>query len=218
MESRPCARGGRIWAAKCDVADDMPRSRVLQRVAAELGPVDILVNNAGIARDAHVMLLDSARWDDVLEVNLDVRRITASAPWCAACCCAGGDASSTCRRRARGCRWPGRRLRGVEGRPRRVHTRAVAGSGGERRAGQRGVARADRNRHAAGDAAGGAGLASARRWRSVAPARPREVAVGRGVSRLGSGELHPGQVIASGRRPAVNCGIHMTETPDTSES
>ena len=35
------------------------------------GPVDILVNNAGITRDAHVIFLDSARWDEVLSVNLD---------------------------------------------------------------------------------------------------------------------------------------------------
>ncbi len=36
-----------------------------------LGPVDILVNNAGITRDTHVALLDAARWDEVMRVNLD---------------------------------------------------------------------------------------------------------------------------------------------------
>ena len=42
-----------------------------EQAAAALGPVDILVNNAGIVRDAHMMFLDSARWDEVLRVNLD---------------------------------------------------------------------------------------------------------------------------------------------------
>ena len=36
-------------------------------VERELGPVDILVNNAGITRDAHIVLLDAARWDEVLQ-------------------------------------------------------------------------------------------------------------------------------------------------------
>ena len=42
-----------------------------KQVTAELGPVDILVNNAGITRDTHVALLDAARWDEVMRVNLD---------------------------------------------------------------------------------------------------------------------------------------------------
>ena len=39
----------------------------IAEAAAALGPIDILVNNAGVTRDAHVMFLDEARWDDVLE-------------------------------------------------------------------------------------------------------------------------------------------------------
>src|SRR6478735_5240674 len=70
LEQSSAAHRGRIWCAKCDVADDMAVETFFSRVVAELGPVDILVNNAGIARDAHVMMLDSARWDAVLEVNL----------------------------------------------------------------------------------------------------------------------------------------------------
>jgi 3-oxoacyl-[acyl-carrier protein] reductase len=35
-----------------------------------LGPIDILVNNAGITRDAHAMFTDTARWNEVLQVNL----------------------------------------------------------------------------------------------------------------------------------------------------
>jgi NAD(P)-dependent dehydrogenase (short-subunit alcohol dehydrogenase family) len=32
--------------------------------------VDILVNNAGITRDTHILMMDTARWNDVLQVNL----------------------------------------------------------------------------------------------------------------------------------------------------
>jgi 3-oxoacyl-[acyl-carrier protein] reductase len=70
LEESVRARGGRIWSTQCDVADDLAVETFFSRVVSELGPVDILVNNAGIARDAHVMLLDSARWDTVIDVNL----------------------------------------------------------------------------------------------------------------------------------------------------
>jgi 3-oxoacyl-[acyl-carrier protein] reductase len=65
------ARGSRAWAGQCDVADPASVTQLFERIVAELGPVDILVNNAGVTRDTHVMLLDQARWDDVLSVNLD---------------------------------------------------------------------------------------------------------------------------------------------------
>jgi 3-oxoacyl-[acyl-carrier protein] reductase len=65
------ARGGRAWAGQCDVADEAAITRFFERAAAELGPVDILVNNAGIARDAHVMFHDRARWEEVMSINLD---------------------------------------------------------------------------------------------------------------------------------------------------
>ena len=64
------ARGGRAWAARCDVADDAQVTRFFEAAAATLGPIDILVNNAGITRDAHAMFTDTARWNEVLQVNL----------------------------------------------------------------------------------------------------------------------------------------------------
>jgi 3-oxoacyl-[acyl-carrier protein] reductase len=70
IEAAIRARGGRAFAAQCDISDDTAVARFFERVSAELGPVDILVNNAGIARDAHTMLLDPARWDAVMGVNL----------------------------------------------------------------------------------------------------------------------------------------------------
>jgi 3-oxoacyl-[acyl-carrier protein] reductase len=71
LETAVCAGGGRAWAGPCDVADDMSVAAFFEGVAAALGPVDILVNNAGIVRDAHVLFLDSVRWHDVLDVNLN---------------------------------------------------------------------------------------------------------------------------------------------------
>lgn len=54
---------------------DMSRpDEIAAMVAAaeiEFGAVDVLVNNAGITADAHIMMLDSARWDSVLRTNLD---------------------------------------------------------------------------------------------------------------------------------------------------
>jgi 3-oxoacyl-[acyl-carrier protein] reductase len=71
MEATVRAAGGRAWAGQCDVADDSSVATFFEGVTAELGPVDILVNNSGIVRDAHVMFLDSTRWREVLDVNLN---------------------------------------------------------------------------------------------------------------------------------------------------
>jgi 3-oxoacyl-[acyl-carrier protein] reductase len=64
------ARGGRAWSGQCDVRDESAVKSFFAGVERELGPPDILINNAGITRDAHVMLMDTARWNDVLDVNL----------------------------------------------------------------------------------------------------------------------------------------------------
>ena len=63
--------GCRSWAGQCDIADHASVTAFFEQAAAALGPADILVNNAGIVRDAHIMFLDSARWQEVLRVNLD---------------------------------------------------------------------------------------------------------------------------------------------------
>jgi 3-oxoacyl-[acyl-carrier protein] reductase len=64
-------KGGRAWAAQCDVADQPSVSAFFAAAAAAVGAVDILVNNAGVTADAHVMMLDPARWQRVLRTNLD---------------------------------------------------------------------------------------------------------------------------------------------------
>ena len=71
VEAAIVARGGRAFAGRCDVASEAAVTAFFEQASAALGPVDILVNNAGITRDAHVLFLDSAAWDEVLSVNLD---------------------------------------------------------------------------------------------------------------------------------------------------
>jgi 3-oxoacyl-[acyl-carrier protein] reductase len=71
FEAAVRAGGGRAWAGQCQVGDEPSVAAFFEAATRELGPVDILVNNAGIARDAHVMFHDRARWDEVLSINLD---------------------------------------------------------------------------------------------------------------------------------------------------
>lgn len=65
------AAGGRAWSAPCDVADAASVAAFFDLAARELGTVDILVNNAGTSADAHVAMMDAARWERVLRTNLD---------------------------------------------------------------------------------------------------------------------------------------------------
>ena len=65
------ARGGRAWANACDVTDAAAVTSFVDTAVARLGPIDILVNNAGTTADAHIMMLDAARWHTVLRTNLD---------------------------------------------------------------------------------------------------------------------------------------------------
>src|SRR5205085_2264965 len=71
IESRLRDSGHRVWASSCDARDPQSIAAFVDQATAALGPIDILVNNAGVIRDAHVMFLDRARWDEVLDVNLD---------------------------------------------------------------------------------------------------------------------------------------------------
>jgi 3-oxoacyl-[acyl-carrier protein] reductase len=63
-------KGGRAWAGRCDVADEELVAAFFAGVERELGKPDILVNNAGLTRDTHILLMDTARWNAVLQVNL----------------------------------------------------------------------------------------------------------------------------------------------------
>jgi 3-oxoacyl-[acyl-carrier protein] reductase len=71
FEALAKSRGQRIWAARCDVKDEAAVAAFFEGATRDLGPVDVLVNNAGVTRDAHVMMMDTPRWDLVLRTNLD---------------------------------------------------------------------------------------------------------------------------------------------------
>ncbi len=70
LEAAIVSRGGRAWAGHCNVADENDVLAFVDQAVKALGPVDVLVNNAGIRRDANVVLLSKARWDEILDVNL----------------------------------------------------------------------------------------------------------------------------------------------------
>ena len=65
------AAGGQAWAGPCDMGTPESITTLVDQAVAALGPIDILVNNAGVARDTHMLMMDRARWDEVLAVNLD---------------------------------------------------------------------------------------------------------------------------------------------------
>jgi len=71
FEEAARARGGRAWAGRCQLGDELAVSQFFEQATAALGQVDILVNNAGMTRDAHALFHDSARWREVMDVNLD---------------------------------------------------------------------------------------------------------------------------------------------------
>jgi 3-oxoacyl-[acyl-carrier protein] reductase len=70
LEASIHQRGEHALALPCDVTDEAAVEALVVRVTTELGSPDILVNNAGIVRDAHVLFLDAARWDSVIDLNL----------------------------------------------------------------------------------------------------------------------------------------------------
>lgn len=65
------AEGCRVWAGRCDVADEAQVQQLVAAATAALGPIDILVNNAGVTRDGYLMMMDREKWDAVLRPNLD---------------------------------------------------------------------------------------------------------------------------------------------------
>ena len=65
------ANGGQAIAAGADVSDDAAVQGMVDRVAAELGPVTILVNNAGISHPATLDTYDAARLARMRQINVD---------------------------------------------------------------------------------------------------------------------------------------------------
>ncbi len=64
------ALGRRAIAVQADVGRRADLVRLVETVAAELGPVEILVNNAGIARVQALDQITESDWDELICVNL----------------------------------------------------------------------------------------------------------------------------------------------------
>lgn len=53
-----------------DVGDADDCTRLIAAIEQRHGPIDMLVNAAGITRDARIVKMERAMWDDVLRINL----------------------------------------------------------------------------------------------------------------------------------------------------
>jgi 3-oxoacyl-[acyl-carrier protein] reductase len=64
------SKGGSALGLRADVRDFARAGEVLKEAQAALGPVTVLINNAGIKKDAPLMRMDPASWQDVIDTNL----------------------------------------------------------------------------------------------------------------------------------------------------
>ena len=64
------ARGVKVTAYQCDVADFEAAKKTVADIKAEFGTVNILVNNAGITRDGLMAMMKEKDFDDVIDTNL----------------------------------------------------------------------------------------------------------------------------------------------------
>jgi 3-oxoacyl-[acyl-carrier protein] reductase len=63
--------GGRVYAARVDVADQAQVRSFLAAAEERLGPATALVTSAGVIHDRPLALMAEQEWGDVLRVNLD---------------------------------------------------------------------------------------------------------------------------------------------------
>lgn len=67
-EARPFS--GEVMAVAADVRDEASVEQLFAAVNARFGPIDALVNNAGVSRESLLVSTDDARWDEVMDVNV----------------------------------------------------------------------------------------------------------------------------------------------------
>jgi len=70
LAARIRSRGGRAIAASADVSQSAQVAALIERIAAELGPIDVLINNAGIGIARGIDDLSEADFDQTIAVNL----------------------------------------------------------------------------------------------------------------------------------------------------
>lgn len=63
-------KGSPTLFEKVDITDLEQVQAAAQRVVDTFGQIDILVNNAGITRDASLLKMEAAQWQQVIDVNL----------------------------------------------------------------------------------------------------------------------------------------------------
>ena len=64
------ANGARVIAIRADVSKAEDRSMLLQRTAAELGPIDVLVNNAALEANENFVAFSRALIEQMVQVDL----------------------------------------------------------------------------------------------------------------------------------------------------
>lgn len=64
------ASGGDAIAVQANCADPESIQEMFKSAVEAFGTVDILINNAGITKDALVMRMKPAQWQDVIDINL----------------------------------------------------------------------------------------------------------------------------------------------------
>lgn len=62
--------GSLVEGYKLDVSDEASVKNIVSEVIKKHGKIDVLINNAGITRDARLMMMKAADWEDVLSTNL----------------------------------------------------------------------------------------------------------------------------------------------------
>ncbi len=62
--------GGRAVGYQADVRNFARAGEVIKAAQEQLGPITVLVNNAGIKKDAPLMRMDPALWQEVIDTNL----------------------------------------------------------------------------------------------------------------------------------------------------
>jgi 3-oxoacyl-[acyl-carrier protein] reductase len=70
LKSELEARGVKVFAAQCDVANTEAAADFVSQVKEAFGTVDYLVNNAGITRDQLILRMKEEDWDAVIDTNL----------------------------------------------------------------------------------------------------------------------------------------------------
>lgn len=65
------AYGDKVAFFKVDVSNQEQVQQAVKAIAAHFGNIDILINNAGITRDASLLKMSAADFDQVIQINLN---------------------------------------------------------------------------------------------------------------------------------------------------